>query len=91
MDTKYYKEALLQHYGKKIIRPENLNQLHAYLTNLALHEEEDRFCEGILLYPTVEEPLDYKFDFQGHKVAVRSINLNQDWPHIHQELLTIVN
>ena len=48
MDTKYYKEAMAVHHGKRIIRPGNLYQLHAYLTNLASHREEDRFCEGIL-------------------------------------------
>ena len=91
IDTKYYKEALTEHFGKKIIRPGNLYQLHAYLTNLALHREEDRFCEGVLLYPTIEEALDYRFDMQGHKVAVRSINLNQNWTNIRQDLLTLVN
>lgn len=91
IDTKYYKEALQKYYDKESIRSNNLYQLFAYLMNLESLGEENSTCEGILLYPTVESEHEYQYVMKGHRIKVKTINLNQDWREIHKDLLNIIN
>ena len=51
IDTKFYEEALVTHYGKEKIRSDHLYQLHAYLTNLEHKGGINKDCTGVLLYP----------------------------------------
>ena len=44
----------------------------------------------MLLYPTVDSPLSADFTHKGHKISIRTINLNQPWQSIHQDLLALV-
>jgi 5-methylcytosine-specific restriction enzyme subunit McrC len=90
IDTKYYAQALQTYYDKKTIHSENLYQLFAYLENLKPTDELDNHCEGILLYPTTDQELDLTYKIKGHPVSIRTINLNQDWNHIHDSLLKLV-
>ena len=48
-------------------------------------------AEGILLYPTVDVDLDLNYEIQGHRVRVKTINLNQDWQNIRRDLLQVVD
>jgi 5-methylcytosine-specific restriction enzyme subunit McrC len=48
-------------------------------------------CEGILLYPTVNQTLDLFYDIQGHLIRVKTIDLNQSWQKIKEDLLTITD
>jgi 5-methylcytosine-specific restriction enzyme subunit McrC len=82
IDTKYYPEALSENYGKKKIRSDHLYQLYAYLKNC----KSQGLPEGILLYPTVSQPLDLAFDLGGNKLRVKTLQLNQSWQNIHAEL-----
>ena len=91
IDTKFYKQALVTHHGKEMVRPDHLYQLFAYVKNDAMDCEPRRF-EGLLLYPAVDtEPLDIKYTIHGHKLSVRSVNLNQDWREIHNDLLGLLS
>jgi len=90
IDTKYYAHALQTHYQKETIHSGNLYQLHAYLSNVVIEGNRQLKCEGILLYPTVEKELDVQYEIKGHKVSIRTINLNQNWKHIHQSLLKMI-
>lgn len=45
---------------------------------------------GNTAVPNVETPLDLVYKIQGHPVRVRTINLNQDWPSIHQDILEVI-
>ena len=47
-------------------------------------------CEMMLLYPTVDSPMSATFTHKGHKIRIRTINLNQPWQSIHQDLLALV-
>ncbi|MGA2862947.1 MAG: hypothetical protein ABSF95_00500 [Verrucomicrobiota bacterium] len=47
-------------------------------------------CEMMLLYPTVDSPLSADLAHRGHKISIRTINLNQPWQSIHQDLLALV-
>jgi 5-methylcytosine-specific restriction enzyme subunit McrC len=90
IDTKYYAHALQIYYQKESIHSGNLYQLHAYLSNVVTEGDEQLKCEGILLYPTVETELDLQYEIKGHKISIRTINLNQDWKAIHQNLLEMI-
>jgi hypothetical protein len=41
-------------------------------------------------YPTVDSPLLADYAHKGHKIHIRTINLNQPWQGIHQDLLVLV-
>jgi len=89
IDTKYYRDALSEHYDKKRIRQENMWQMYAYLKNLEPVSEINRHCAGILLYPTVTKVLDEHFEIHGHSIDFKTINLNQNWRGIRKDLLAI--
>jgi 5-methylcytosine-specific restriction enzyme subunit McrC len=91
IDTKYYKEALITHYGQKKIRSEHLYQLYAYITNLKYKGGMNTNCSGILLYPTVDTDHYHSFQIGGHWINVCTINLNQDWRGIHNDLLDLLD
>jgi len=92
LDTKYYKEALKENYGKKRISSDNLYQMYAYMKNLAANDSDYEHCEGILLYPTVDESFKgAMWELDGHKLYAKMINLNQDWDKIHSDLLNVIN
>ena len=89
IDTKYSKESL-QSYHKETVKSKDLYQLFAYLKNIEKRGGEFINCEGILLYPTVDQDLDLKYEIQGHKISVRTIDLSKDWRKIHNDLMLIV-
>lgn len=90
IDTKYYKEALKGRFEKKKIISGNLYQLFAYLKNQETDAEVTQNCEGILLYPSIDEDFEHKFKYKAHKIRIMSINLNQNWKKIKEDLLQIV-
>jgi 5-methylcytosine-specific restriction enzyme subunit McrC len=90
IDTKYYRDALTEHYEKERIRSENMYQIFAYLKNLDQTDGMNKTCAGILLYPTVTKELDIKVTTHGHDVSFKTINLNQDWQGVHQDLLALI-
>lgn len=90
LDCKYYKEALQTNWGKRTVRSAHLYQLFAYLRNKDRELGWDQ-CEGILLYPAVDMPLNHCYRIQGHRVSIRTINLNQDWPSIHNDMLAVIS
>ena len=89
IDTKYYPEALIEHFGQRKIISDHLYQLFAYLKNYR-SEPREISAEGILLYPTTSQPLDLAYAIGGHKLRIKTLQLNQPWPKIHTELLALV-
>jgi len=89
LDTKFYKNALRPHYDKQKLISGHLYQLFAYLKNQSVGIENN-LVEGILLYPVVNQELDLAYQLSGHKVSIKTINLNQPWPHIKADLLQII-
>ena len=47
-------------------------------------------CEGMLLYPAVGAAVAAEFELSGTRLRIRSIDLDQDWPRIHHDLLDLV-
>jgi 5-methylcytosine-specific restriction enzyme subunit McrC len=92
IDTKFYREALTrnQDYDKERINSANLYQIFSCVRNLAQRSPEYEYCEGMLLYPTVETDLRLQYTLHGHRITVCTIDLAQDWREIHRRLLSLV-
>jgi len=90
IDTKYYKEAFRTRYEKQKINSNNLYQLFSYLKNQETNSDITLSCEGILLYPSIQNDFVHSFKYESHKIRIMSVNLNQDWQKIKVDLLKIV-
>ena len=90
IDTKYYQEAMSVHFDQEKIHSQHLFQLFSYLKNLETKGGSNKSCSGMLLYPTVDHDINYNYILQGHRVMIRSINLNQHWENIHKDLIEIL-
>jgi len=90
IDTKYYADALQQHYGSLSFRSENLYQIFAYLRNDAIAEPDLVPAEGMLIYPQVEHSLDSTYDIHGHRVRLATVNLAAAWPDIELRLAELI-
>ena len=93
IDTKYYKEILKEHKGKKIIRPSHIYQIYAYINNIKFKGN----IKGILLYAGTNEIINKnyqkeKFDYkiQDKYFSVRILDLNKEWENIEKQLNEIV-
>lgn len=93
IDTKYYRDGFKKKAkmgaGEKLISG-NLYQMFAYLKNLERLGAINARCEGILLYAQAGEEADFHFSLPGHHLRVKTLNLNQDWRGIHQDLLALI-
>ena len=89
LDCKFYREALTTRHDRHRLHTAHLYQLMAYLRNKSI-DDGWQFVDGILLYPAVNHHLDLEFSLWNHKVAIRSVDLDQDWPDIHKRLLAIL-
>jgi len=90
IDTKFYKEALQSYYDTEKIISGNLYQILAYVTNIAAKGGINAQCRGMLLYPTVQKELNEKVNIQNHDIHFNTINLNQNWKNIHDDLIDLV-
>lgn len=87
IDCKYTPEVTQQYFGSETLKSGHLFQLFSYLENLPAGNEH---CEGMLLYPTAAKPISASYTHKGHKIRIRTINLGQPWPKIHDDLLALV-
>lgn len=91
IETKFYREPLggSRFAEQKLLAP-HLYQLLAYLRNHSA--DAGQTIEGLLLYPasSASGVLHLDYQLEGYRVRVRTLNLDQPWSRIHQELLGIV-
>lgn len=76
IETKYYGVTLRRHYrseDKGRIHSAHLNQLFAYLQNLAARDS--RTVDGLLLYAEAEREFCVDFQMFGHTVRIATVNL----------------
>ncbi len=88
IDTKYSYQALREHWGVERFREEHLFQIFAYCQNFAAYYPQ-REVEGMLLYPSMEEILDYSVTILGQSYRVSSLPLGADWGSIESRLLEL--
>jgi 5-methylcytosine-specific restriction enzyme subunit McrC len=92
LDTKFYREALVTgQYGGRGVRSSHLYQIFAYIENRNAEHPAGAGHEGLLLYPVVDDSFSYAYRVKGHLIQVRSIDLDQEWQHIHNDLLRLLD
>ncbi|MFO7725341.1 MAG: hypothetical protein R6V45_07310 [Oceanipulchritudo sp.] len=89
IDCKFYKEAFQQVHNTQKIHSQHLYQLYAYVRNQAIVPGWEN-GKGMLLYPSAGQSFDESVSISGHSFRVASINLNQDWNGIAEDLLTLL-
>jgi 5-methylcytosine-specific restriction enzyme subunit McrC len=90
IDTKFYREVFQDYYENEKIKSHNLYQLFSYLKNIESLGGLNKYCEGILLYPAVKQKISLDYIMSGHKVSIKTINLNQDWKKIKEDLFDLI-
>jgi 5-methylcytosine-specific restriction enzyme subunit McrC len=92
IECKYTESLYQSRFFADKLRSAHLYQLCTYLRNLAQGgSERDREIEGILLYPTAGTELDQSYRLHGHRVRVKTLNLNQPWTGIEHEMLGLLH
>lgn len=86
VDTKYYPNALQMNFDHKSFISSNMYQIYSYVQNNSFDGE----VSGMLLYPTVDYSLDEDTTISGNKFHVKTLNLNQEFIFIRQQLMDIV-
>jgi 5-methylcytosine-specific restriction enzyme subunit McrC len=90
IDAKFYRETMSISYGKQIIKSANLYQLFAYLLNQQKEESKTLNATGILLYPKITEDYNLNFQYLGHKILIKTVDLNSNWRKISSRLKQII-
>ena len=90
IEAKFTPRIMGERFGIMRLRSPHLYQIYAYLKNASYNQPKDALYEGMLLYPVVSNPASYDYSLPGAKLHIRSINLNQEWESIHQDLLRII-
>lgn len=91
LDTKYYTKAFQRSFQKHKVRSSHLYQVFAYVENRDANEPDGLPHEGMLLYPVVGDAFSFDYRLKGHKLAMRSIDLDQPWHRIHSDLLRVIS
>ena len=87
LDTKFYRTVLPD--GK--LNSAHLYQLLAYLRNRQAARPDGPRHEGILLYAQSGDPVRADVRLEGHCIQARTVNLDQDWQQIHDEMLAVLD
>ena len=90
IDTKFYSENLQSNRfsDNQTVISSNLYQIFAYVKNEALWIPE-KTVSGMLLYPQVDKPLKLAYTIDKNNFFVQTVDLNQEFETIKQELINI--
>lgn len=89
IDAKYTPNVVQEHFhGSSKLRSGHLYQLFAYLKNLP--DGASATVDGMLLYPLAQRSIDAIFRLPGHRLRVRTIDLNRHWSLIRRDLLALL-
>lgn len=92
LDAKFYKNPLASNWEQDRYRSEHLYQLFSYLQNAETKGERWEDAEGILLYAATDTGINEKaFEVRGHQMQVCSVDLDQKWWKIQDDLFTLVD
>ena len=94
IDAKYYGRNLSKHYGKDIHHTSNLYQIFTYVKNKEIEMQgNDVEISGMLLYArtTSEIQPDSNYVMSGNKISVKTLDLNQNFEIIRNQLDCIVD
>ncbi len=93
IDAKYYSYTTQEHYDKHSIHSANLYQIFAYVKNKEYElKDKPHKVGGLLLYARTDEDIqpDSEYTMSGNPIYVKTLDLNQDFKNIANELDDIV-
>lgn len=93
IDAKYYSNTTQIQYDVHTLHSNNLYQIFTYVKNKTLELGSNNVVSGMLLYAKTDEEIqpDGTFMMSGNKISVKTIDLNQDFKEITDQLNNIVN
>lgn len=92
IDTKFYKSPLASNWEQDRYRSDHLYQLFSYLQNAETKGERWQSATGILLYAATGTDINEEaFEVRGHRMHVCSIDLDQKWWKIQDDLFALVD
>ena len=70
------------------VRSNNLYQIFTYVKNMASNKGGDNEVSGMLLYAKTDTGLqpDYVYQMSGNQISVKTLDLNNDFSLISQQL-----
>ena len=92
IDAKYYSHSLVHHFDKNVIYSSNYYQIHSYVMNYDIGHKGN--VDGMLLYAQTQEDgiLDFLVKLNdGNVIYTRSLDLNQDFEKIKEQLDNITD
>ena len=93
IDAKYYAHTTQTQYDVHTLHSGNLYQIFTYVKNKEAQFGDDRHTvSGMLLYAKTDEQVqpDQVYRMSGNRISVRSLDLNQDFIKIAEQLNGIV-
>jgi 5-methylcytosine-specific restriction enzyme subunit McrC len=90
MDTKFYPQPFEIRYDKITVRSAHLNQMFAYMENLAARDSRRRQVGGVILYAAVSGAFQQDWRLFGHDLRVAAVDLSKDWMDIEKSLLSVI-
>ena len=94
IDAKYYSNITQDHYGKPIAHSGNIYQIFTYVKNKEMElKDNDHVVSGMLLYAGTDENIqkDVSYMMSGNRITIKTLDLNQDFNLIKEQLDGIVN
>ncbi|WP_458452993.1 5-methylcytosine-specific restriction endonuclease system specificity protein McrC [Methanobrevibacter sp.] len=93
IDAKFYSRNTSENYGKDIHHAGNLYQIFAYVKNKDIELQGNGYeINGMLLYAMTNKSIQPDSDYvmSGNKISVKTLNLNQEFRLIKEQLDSIV-
>ena len=89
VECKFYETAIqTRKFGeveKSSFIPTHINQLFVYLKNLEIRDK--RTLSGMIIYPENGKKIDSTYDLHGHKVLIKTVNLDLSPREISNQLI----
>uniref|UniRef100_UPI0035208E80 5-methylcytosine-specific restriction endonuclease system specificity protein McrC n=1 Tax=Blautia faecicola TaxID=2509240 RepID=UPI0035208E80 len=93
IDAKYYSHMTQQQYGTNTLHSNNLYQIFTYVKNKEFELRKlEHTVSGMLLYAQTDENVipNNTYQMSGNQISVRTLNLNQDFSGISEDLDSII-
>jgi 5-methylcytosine-specific restriction enzyme subunit McrC len=90
IDSKFFAEPFDRRYDKLTVKPGHLNQIFAYMQNLAARDDRRRHVDGVILYAAVSGAFCQDWKLFRHNLRVAGVDLSKDWMHIENSLLSVI-
>jgi 5-methylcytosine-specific restriction enzyme subunit McrC len=90
IETKFVGRIFDERYGKRTLRPSNVNQVFAYMQNTETRDQHKRSVRGILLYAGIDGPFLLDWTLFGKPLRAVAVDLTEEWSDIEVQLLNVV-